>query len=133
MRSTTCSARRWLKFSTMYGVEPRGNAPAGSDPQGEFEGKNTLIRRYSDAETAGILRKLPGEVSAILAGSRQKLFEARAKRPRPHLDDKIITAWNGLMISAFARAHQVLDDPAYLDTAVRAAMFLKKQSLQGTA
>ena len=50
----------------------------------------------------------------------QKLLELRAKRPRPHLDDKIITAWNGLMISAFARAAQVLDDPDYL--AVRAAL-----------
>jgi uncharacterized protein YyaL (SSP411 family) len=112
-------------FDHVYGVEPGGNAPAGSDPQAEFEGKNTLIRRYSDAETAGILRKITGEVSATLAESRRKLFVARAKRPRPHLDDKIITAWNGLMISAFARAHQVLDDPAYLDTAVRAATFLK--------
>jgi uncharacterized protein YyaL (SSP411 family) len=49
------------------------------------------------------------------------------KRPRPHLDDKIITAWNGLMISAFARAAQVLNEPVYLEAAIRAATFLSKE------
>jgi hypothetical protein len=49
----------------------------------------------------------------------------RAKRPRPHLDDKIIAAWNGLMISAYARAAQVLDEPRYLEIATRAAKFLQ--------
>jgi uncharacterized protein YyaL (SSP411 family) len=43
-------------------------------------------------------------IRGLLAQSRQKLFSIRNKRPRPHLDDKIIAAWNGLMISAFARA-----------------------------
>ena len=61
------------------------------------------------------------------AESRTKLLELRAKRPRPHLDDKIITAWNGLMISAFARAAQVLDDPAYLEAATRAATFVRNE------
>jgi uncharacterized protein YyaL (SSP411 family) len=53
------------------------------------------------------------------------LFAIREKRPRPHLDDKIIAAWNGLMISAYARAAQVLDDPRYLQIATRAAKFLR--------
>ncbi|MEA3187211.1 MAG: hypothetical protein QOD99_1041 [Chthoniobacter sp.] len=113
-------------FNRVYGVEAQGNAPAGSDPQGEFEGKNTLIRRYTDAETAKIFKTNPEETSRSLAESRRKLFDLRAKRPRPHLDDKIITAWNGLMISAFARAAQVLDERAYLETAERAAGFLKQ-------
>src|SRR5262249_41880647 len=43
-----------------------------------------------------------------LSRGRRTLFDARAKRPRPHLDDKIITAWNGLTIAAFARAARVL-------------------------
>ena len=60
-----------------------------------------------------------------LAHSRKNLFAIRAKRPRPHLDDKIIAAWNGLMISAYARAAQVLDEPRYLETATRAAKFLR--------
>src|SRR5205823_10605546 len=47
------------------------------------------------------------------------------KRPHPHLDDKIIAAWNGLMISAYARAAQVLNEPRYLEAATRAARFLR--------
>ncbi|MDQ6861160.1 MAG: thioredoxin domain-containing protein, partial [Verrucomicrobiota bacterium] len=61
----------------------------------------------------------------ILATARQALFAARAKRPRPHLDDKIITAWNGLMISAFARAAQVFCDAEYLRAATAAAHCLR--------
>jgi uncharacterized protein YyaL (SSP411 family) len=60
-----------------------------------------------------------------LAASRKKLFESREARPRPHLDDKIIVAWNGMMISAFARAAQALDDPRYLAAAQGSAKFIK--------
>src|SRR4029453_12482305 len=62
----------------------------------------------------------------LLKPSREKLFAIRAKRPRPHPDDKIIAAWNGLMISAYARAAQVLDEPRYLEIATRAPKFLRK-------
>src|SRR5213076_2214695 len=55
----------------------------------------------------------------------EKLLSIRSKRPRPHLDDKIIAAWNGLMISAYARAAQVLDEPRYLEAATRAARCLR--------
>jgi uncharacterized protein YyaL (SSP411 family) len=65
-------------------------------------------------------------MAASLAASRQKLFDVRALRPRPHLDDKIITAWNGLMISAFARGAQVLDDANYLASAQKAAHFIRE-------
>jgi len=112
-------------FDRYYGVEAGGNAPEGSDPQNEFTGKNTLIQRTSLAATAKFFKKSEADVEASLAASRKKLFEIREKRPRPHLDDKIITAWNGLMISAFARAAQVLGDPAYLDAAQRAAAFVQ--------
>ena len=96
----------------------------GSDPQGEFKGKNILIQRLALADAAKLFRKSEADVRAELAASRQKLLAARAQRPRPHLDDKIITAWNGLMISAFARGAQVLDDPAYLASAQQAARFI---------
>jgi hypothetical protein len=55
-----------------------------------------------------------------------KLFADRAKRPRPHLDDKIIVAWNGLMISALSRAAQVFDEPHYLAAAQRSAKFIRE-------
>jgi uncharacterized protein YyaL (SSP411 family) len=64
------------------------------------------------------------ELEARLVSSRTKLFRARLKRPKPHLDDKILTSWNGLMISAFARAHQVLGDRSYLEAAEKAAGFV---------
>src|SRR5438309_1386510 len=128
-------------FSFHYGVEENGNAPAGADPHGEFVGKNILIEQHSLAETAqfrstGVSPAGPTGVSPVddedeeairelLAQSRQKLFSIRNKRPRPHLDDKIIAAWNGLMISGFARGAQVLNDASYLETATRAGKFIR--------
>ena len=114
-------------FNRFYGVEEEGNAPAGSDPHGEFKGKNTLIQRMSIEEASKFFKKPGEELMNSLAASRKKLFEVRAKRPRPHLDDKIITAWNGLMISAFARGAQLLAEPAYLESAQRAAKFLRAE------
>jgi len=114
-------------FNRFYGVEPDGNAPAGSDPHEEFKGRNILIQRASLADAAKQFSKTEDEIAASLAASKKKLFDLRAKRPRPHLDDKIITAWNGLMISAFARGAQVLDDPAYLASAQKAATFIREK------
>jgi uncharacterized protein YyaL (SSP411 family) len=112
-------------FDFHYGVQAHGNAPEGSDPHDEFRGKNILIERHTIAQTAEHFKKSEKEIGESLAKSREKLFSIRAKRPRPHLDDKIIAAWNGLMISAFARAAQVLDDARYLEIATRAANFLR--------
>ena len=112
-------------FDFHYGVQAHGNAPEGSDPHDEFRGKNILIERHTIAETARHFKKSEAEIAKVLAQSREKLFAIRAQRPRPHLDDKIIAAWNGLMISAYARAAQVIDDPRYLEIATRAANFLR--------
>jgi len=112
-------------FSAYYGVEAKGNAPKGSDLRGEFAGKNILIERQSISALAKAFQLTEREARKTLDESRQKLFALRAKRPRPHLDDKIVTAWNGLMISAFARASQVLDEPAYLQAASAASTFLQ--------
>jgi uncharacterized protein len=112
-------------FDFHYGVQPHGNAPEGSDPQDEFRGKNILVERHTITETANHFGKTEEEIGKLLAQSRAKLFSIRSKRPRPHLDDKIIVAWNGLMISAYARAAQVLDAPRYLEIATRAAKFLR--------
>ena len=104
------------EFCARYGVRAEGNAPDGSDPQGEFAGKN-------------ILHEVGRTDSASLAESRRILFDRRAKRPRPHLDDKILTAWNGLMISAFAKAGAALGEARYTEAAVRAAEFLRTNLL----
>jgi uncharacterized protein YyaL (SSP411 family) len=113
-------------FKYHFGVQAHGNAPDGSDPQDEFRGKNILIQRHTIAETAQHLKKSKEEIRQSLARSREKLLSIRNQRPRPHLDDKIISTWNGLMISAYARAAQIMDEPRYLEVATGAAIFLRR-------
>jgi uncharacterized protein YyaL (SSP411 family) len=91
-----------------FGVEAGGNAP--SDPQGEFKDQNILYVAQSVEEVAVRSGRSIDDVMTVLARARGTLFQARSRRPRPHLDDKVITAWNGLMIAACARAARVLVD-----------------------
>jgi uncharacterized protein YyaL (SSP411 family) len=114
-----------------FGIEAHGNAPF--DPQEEFTGKNLLYIARSIDDLANELQITSDEVSAALSRARLAMFRARLERPRPHLDDKVLVAWNGLMIAAFARAARLLagmnggDAPAaapYLDAARRAASFI---------
>ena len=114
-------------FNYHYGVQTNGNVPPAADPHAEFRGKNIFIELQTVAETAKHFKKEEAEGRETLAQARARLLAVRAKRPRPHLDDKIITAWNGLMISAFARGAQVLGDADYLEAATRAATFLREQ------
>jgi len=101
-------------FAHRYGVEPDGNVH--EDPHGEFTGKNILYVQTEDNDT-----------QAQIQAAIPKLLEARSKRVRPHLDDKTLTSWNALMISAFAKAAQALDEPRYLAAAQRAADFILQQ------
>ena len=91
-----------------FGIEPGGNAPA--DPQGEFRNLNIPYIAQDLDDIAARTGRSTDEVMQVLATARQALYDARSARPRPHLDDKVITAWNGLMIAAFARAARVLVD-----------------------
>ena len=110
-------------FDYYYGVAKGGNVD--NDPRGEFANKNVLLVAHTVEETAKKFAKSPDAIQQILAAARQKLFAIRARRSRPRLDDKALTAWNGLMISAFARAYQVLDDPQYLSAATKSAQFIR--------
>jgi uncharacterized protein YyaL (SSP411 family) len=112
-------------FCRHYGVLSGGNVDPSSDPHGEFTGKNVLMERETIAATAAHLGLSEEAAISSLKESRRILEAIRAKRPRPHRDDKILCAWNGLMISAFARAGSVLGDTGYVDTAVKAADFVK--------
>ena len=111
---------RW--FCYRYGVEPDGNVR--NDPHGEFTGKNILYQAHTlaevgrkfDTDAAGLAGKLDDAAMTLLA--------ARGRRVRPHLDDKILTSWNGLMISAFALGAQVLGEPRYAEAARTAADFI---------
>jgi hypothetical protein len=109
-------------FCYRYGVREGSNVE--SDPHGEFTGKNILYQAHSVEETARHFSRQPGEVQAGIDGARGVLLAARAKRERPLLDDKILTAWNGLMISAFAKGGAVLDDARYAEAARQAAEFV---------
>jgi len=108
-------------------VEEHGNVAEGGDPHDEFREKNILIQRHKADKAAEHFKQTKESVEQSLHRSRQLLFEVRSKRPRPHLDDKILAAWNGLMISAFARAGQVLGEKRYRNAALRAATFLRKE------
>src|SRR5262249_32161067 len=78
------------------------------------------------AEAAQKRKMTEEELQAKLAPSRQKLFDVRAKRPRPFLDTKILTAWNGQMIAGYAVAGKALGEPKYTARAAKAADFLLK-------
>lgn len=106
-----------------YGIEEKGNAL--SDPHGEFSGQNVLYRAQSVEETAAHFQTSVVAVEKILLEANQKLFEIRSARPAPYLDDKILTDWNGLMISAFSLASRVLHEPRYLKAAENAANFVR--------
>jgi uncharacterized protein YyaL (SSP411 family) len=110
-----------------FGVREEGNVPPEDDPHAEFSGKNILAQRQPLAATARVLGLTPEEANEKLIAVLARLRAARTSRPRPHLDDKVLTAWNGLMISALARGVQVLGDAALLVTAVRAAEFLRRE------
>lgn len=112
-------------FSYHYGAEAKGNVDPHKDPHGELKGQNVLIVRGSLEDTAGHFSLDVGEVRDLLAKCRAVLYLQRQKRPKPHRDDKILTAWNGLMITGFSRASQALGDHMYLDRAVKAAQFIK--------
>ncbi|MGE3955196.1 MAG: thioredoxin domain-containing protein [Vicinamibacterales bacterium] len=115
-----------------FGVEPDGNAPM--DPQQEFVGKNLLYVARSIGDLVSEFGRTPEQVLDALRDARLRMFEARLSRPRPRLDDKVLTAWNGLMIGAFARASYVLRvlvdggdrvGAPYLEAATKAARFLR--------
>lgn len=111
-------------FRYATGARRDGNARPESDPHGELKGLNTLFRAFSPKKTAEYFKIDESKVEDILTRGRKTLFEARLKRPRPHLDDKIITAWNGLMISALAKASSALGDEDCLKMATETAQFI---------
>jgi uncharacterized protein YyaL (SSP411 family) len=119
-------AARAPEFGAVYGVEPGGNVAPTSDPHGELDGQNVLIRRLDAREAAAKFARPSEDVERQLSEDGSVLRSWRDRRPRPHLDDKILTAWNGLMIGAFARSAQILDEPAHLRTAQRAARFIRE-------
>ena len=111
-------------FCDFYGVAPQGNAPREGDPHGEFRGQNILFEAAELREVAKMNGVTLRQATEKLEAAKEVLFEARAQRPRPHRDDKIIVSWNGLMIAALARAAVALDNPKYARQGASAAEFI---------
>ena len=101
-----------------FHIQKNGNIH--SDPQGEFAGLNIF---YVDENFRD--KALTVQQEKWLHSAQQVLNEARRMRPRPHLDDKIITAWNGMMISALAQAARVFDHDAFLAEAEHNIEFIR--------
>ncbi len=118
-------------FRAAYGVGAAGNARPASDPHGELEGQNTLFRAMRDEALATMFNTYEAEIGAILEESRQILLTARSLRPKPHRDDKIVTAWNGLAIGALARGARLTGREDLADAARSAAGFLKADLWDG--
>jgi len=101
-------------FSTYYNTTEGGN----------FEGKNIPNVTRSKDEIAKSLGISGAELDTLLKESRRKLFELRETRIKPDRDEKILTAWNGLMLACFAEAGVILNRPGYTDAARRNAEFV---------
>ncbi len=102
-------------FNARYGVTKKGN----------FEKGKTILNITASIED--LERKFQtdrAELEDVLSAARKKLFEEREKRIRPHRDDKVITAWNGLMISSLAYGGAALGEKKYVQAAERSAEFL---------
>ena len=117
-----------------FGIEAHGNAP--QDPQQEFVGKNLLYVARPVEGIAADAGRTPAEVEGILGRARRRMFDERFGRPHPSRDDKILTAWNGLMIAAFSRVARMrrgcpINGPEtvepFLEAARRAASFLQRR------
>ncbi len=103
-------------FCRLFGVTARGN----------FEGANILylpldVQAFTEQEGMP-----PEKLAEALARGRLKLMEARSERIRPFRDEKIVTAWNGLMIAACAEGYAATGDERYLSAAEKAADFAQK-------
>jgi uncharacterized protein YyaL (SSP411 family) len=104
-------------FCEYYGITEAGN----------FEGKNILNIRTSLESLAQKHHMTSEAIEGILSDGSKKLFEVRNKRVRPGQDDKVLTSWNGLMISAFAKGYKITGNKKYLDAAINAVNFIESK------
>ncbi len=103
-------------FMRVYGVSEEGN----------WEGHNILNLHLDPKALAEELGIDAGQLQGRLAAARSTLYELRARRVRPGLDDKVLTSWNGLMLAALAEAGQSFDRPDYMEAARSNAEFLHR-------
>jgi hypothetical protein len=100
---------------------------------GNFEGHTILNNNIATSAVAFHFGITEDAVKSIISESSKKLLEVRSSRVRPGLDDKIITSWNALMVSAFAKGYRVTDNLAYLAAAESCIAFIEKNLFSGDA
>jgi uncharacterized protein YyaL (SSP411 family) len=98
---------------------------------GNWEGKSIPNTPRSLSVVAQELGMTPDELESAMEVARARMYQARQNRTPPALDDKVVTAWNALMISALASGYRVLGDRRYLDASLAAADFLLTQLVDG--
>ncbi|HEU4326200.1 MAG TPA: thioredoxin domain-containing protein [Roseiflexaceae bacterium] len=106
-----------LIFAQLFDVTDRGN----------FEGKNILHVLRSPAEVARVTGASPEKIADLVARAKRTLFALREGRPKPALDNKVLTAWNGMALRAFAQAAAALGRDDYRDAARKNAEFLLRE------
>ncbi len=97
---------------------------------GKWEDSYVLIRTDADSIIASNHNISVPQLKKKKAGWRTSLLEYRNKRPKPRLDDKILTSWNGLMLKGYVDAYKALQEKEYLDAAIKNAYFIKNKQLQ---
>ncbi len=103
-----------MAFSAVFDVTNQGN----------FEGKNILHIQRQPENVARVVGMSPEKIEALIARGKQALFEMRERRSKPDRDDKVLTAWNGMMLRAFAQAANVFGRDDYREVARRNADFV---------
>jgi uncharacterized protein YyaL (SSP411 family) len=115
-------------FARVYGVEEKGNwvDPAG----GHLTGTNILHLAGDPSTLAREVGLAPEAMARQLEQNREALLQARSRRPRPLRDDKVLTAWNGLMIAALSKGATALGEPRFAEAASRAMAFVEAHLLR---
>ncbi|HEX8328490.1 MAG TPA: thioredoxin domain-containing protein [Hymenobacter sp.] len=109
-------------FSAYYNCTAAGNWE---------HGRNILHRRKTDAAFAAEHQLTPGVLADLVTGWKQKIMAVRATRPRPGLDDKILTGWNALLLQGLTDAYRAFGEPEFLVVAERNARFIQANLRDG--
>ena len=113
-------------FCDYFSIKEAGNISRESDPHGELTNKNVLIVYGTEEETMSKFGINKEQFDLIISDCINILYEARSKRPRPHLDTKMLCSWNGLIIAGLAQAGQGLGEKTFVDDAIKTAQFVEE-------
>ncbi len=111
-------------FCRIYNIKDEGNFREESS--GDLNGSNIPYLDKPVDRIADALSMSTEAIEQFIADANEKMFDVRKKRVHPHIDDKVLTDWNGLTIAALARAYMVFDDDTYLKMAEDAYNFIKE-------